>query len=119
MTASRYPARMRSLLLALAVLAACAAPQAPHDPDSAKRGIEETKERKPYLPMLSDKAAREAMGGFQGKRAPNLARVAAHMPKTFAAEMAAWGALGQEGTIDRRLLSEVFYVVSSANDCFY
>ncbi len=105
--------------LLLAAVCGCKAPQAPHDPDSAKRGIEETKERKPYLPMLSDKDARKAMPGFDGKRAPNLARVAAHMPKTFAAEMAAWGALGQEGTIDRRLMSEVFYVVSSANDCFY
>jgi alkylhydroperoxidase family enzyme len=110
---------MRIPLLLLAFAAGCAAPHAPHDPDSAKRGIEAVKEREPYLPMLPDKAAREAMGGFQGKRAPNLARVAAHMPKTFAAEMAAWGALGQEGTIDRRLMSEVFYVVSSANDCFY
>jgi len=110
---------MRIAILLLAVAAACAAPHAPHDPDSAKRGIERTKEREAYLAMLPDKAAREAMGGFKGKRAPNLARVAAHMPKTFAAEMAAWGALGQEGTIDRRLMSEVFYVVSSANDCFY
>lgn len=110
---------MRTLLLALFVAAACAAPQAPHDADSARRGIEEVKEREPFLPMLSDKDAKKAMGGFKGKRAPNLARVAAHMPKTFAAEMAAWGALGQEGTIDRRLMSEVFYVVSSANDCFY
>jgi hypothetical protein len=41
------------------------------------------------------------------------------MPKTFGAEMAAWAALGMEGTIDRRLMSEVFYVVSDANDCFY
>jgi len=110
---------MRTILPALFLAAACAAPQAPHDPDSARQGLAETRERKPYLPMLSDKDARAAMGGFPGRRAPNLARVAAHMPKTFAAEMAAWGALGKEGTIDRRLMSEVFYVVSSANDCFY
>ncbi|MCK6461394.1 MAG: hypothetical protein L6Q95_16050 [Planctomycetes bacterium] len=106
-------------LLATVLAAACAAPGAPRDPDESKEGIERVKERKPFLPMLSDADARKAMGGFPGKRAPNLARVAAHMPNTFAAEMAAWGALGQEGTIDRRLLSEVFYVVSSANDCFY
>jgi alkylhydroperoxidase family enzyme len=110
--------RHATWLVAL-VLGACAAPRPPHDPDSAKRGIERVKEREPFLPMLPDADARKAMGGFRGRRAPNLARVAAHMPKTFAAEMAAWGALGREGTIDRRLMSEVFYVVSSANDCFY
>ena len=110
---------MRTLLLALLAAAACASAPVGHDPDSAKRGLEATKEREAYLPMLPDKEAREAMGGFKGKHAPNLARVAAHMPKTFAAEMAAWGALQQEGTIDRQLLREVFYVVSSANDCFY
>jgi alkylhydroperoxidase family enzyme len=113
-------ARMRKVTLLGAFLAAaCAAPGAPRDPDASKQGIERVKEREPFLPMLSDADARKAMGGFQGKRAPNLARVAAHMPKTFQAEMAAWGALGKEGTIDRRLMSEVFYVVSSANDCFY
>jgi alkylhydroperoxidase family enzyme len=69
--------------------------------------------------MRSEKEARAAMPGFRGRRAPHLARVAAHMPKTFKAEMEAWAALGKEGTLDRRLLSEVFYVVSSANDCFY
>jgi alkylhydroperoxidase family enzyme len=110
---------MRRALLLLSLAAACAAPQPPRDPDSAKRGIEKTKEREPFLPMLSDEDARKAMGKFRGKRAPNLARVAAHMPKTFGAEMAAWAALGMEGTIDRRLMSEVFYVVSDANDCFY
>ncbi len=110
---------MRNALPALLLVAACAAPGAPRDPDAGKEGIEKVKEREPFLPLLPDADAKKAMGGFPGRRAPNLARVAAHMPKTFAAEMAAWGALGQEGTIDRRLLSEVFYVVSSANDCFY
>jgi alkylhydroperoxidase family enzyme len=105
--------------LGVLLLAACAAPRPPHDRDEAKRGIERSKEREPFLPMVAEEDARKAMPGFRGRAAPNLARVAAHMPETFAAEMAAWGALGKEGTIDRRLMSEVFYVVSSANDCFY
>lgn len=111
---------MRTFLLALVAAAGCASSSpATRDPDAAKRGMEEAKKREPYLPMLSEKQAREAMPGFGGKHAPDLVKVAAHMPKTWAAEMAAWKALGEEGTIDRRLLSEVFYVVSSANDCFY
>jgi alkylhydroperoxidase family enzyme len=109
----------RALLLALTAAAACAAPQPPRDPDSAKRGIEKTKEREPYLPMLPEVDARMAIGEYRGNSVPNLARVAAHMPGTLRAEMAAWAALGKEGTIDRQLLNEVFYVVSDANDCFY
>jgi hypothetical protein len=85
----------------------------------ARHGIASAKEREPHLSMVSEEAAREAMPGFGGRAIPHLARVAALMPKTWSAEMAAWGALGAEGTLDRRLLSEVFYVVSSTNDCFY
>jgi alkylhydroperoxidase family enzyme len=109
---------MRTLPVAL-LLAACASSRAPDDAGAARNGIEEAKLRESFLPMVPEKRAREAMGPFPGRRVPHLARVAAHMPKTFRAEMAAWGALGQEGTLDRRLLSEVFYVVSNANDCFY
>jgi alkylhydroperoxidase family enzyme len=107
---------MRYALLATLLAAACATGR---DASSAKRGLEETKRRASFLPMRPEKEARDAMPGFSGKRAPHLARVAAHMPKTFRAEMEAWNQLREEGALDRQLLSEVFYVVSSANDCFY
>lgn len=109
------------LVLAVALLApaACATRRATHAPAAAERGMQEARQRVAFLPMLSDAQARATMPGFQGKRAPNLARVAAYLPETWRAEMAAWRALQKEGTLDRRLLSEVFYVVSSANDCFY
>lgn len=113
----RMPKAALLLLVALAV--ACAAPQAPRDRADAKRGMEETRGRVPYLPMVPEEVARGTMPGWRGKRVPDLVRIAAHMPKAWTAEMAAWKALNEEGTLDRRLLSEVFYVVSSANDCFY
>ena len=108
------------VLAALACLVACGSTRPPpHDPAAARSGIEEVRGRKAFLPMVPDAVARKTMPGYRGRRVPHLARVAAHMPVTWRAEMAAWQALGMEGTLDRRLLSEVFYVVSSANDCFY
>jgi len=107
---------MRSALPLLAVLVGCATAR---DPAAVRRGLDEARAREPYLAMLDEEAAREALPQFGGRRLPHLARVAAYMPDTWSAEMAAWGALGKEGTLDRKLLSEVFYVVSSANDCFY
>jgi len=85
----------------------------------ARDGMAAVTERKAHVTMLPEPDARKAMPGFGGRAVPNLGRVAALMPKTWSAEMAAWGALGKEGTLDRQLLSQVFYVVSSANDCFY
>lgn len=105
---------MRSALL-LALCAACASPAA-----SAKRDIEATKERSPHLKALSEAEVKQAIPKmFDRMGVPNLVRTGALMPKTMQAEMMAWGALQREGTIDRRLLGEVFYVVSHANDCFY
>jgi len=85
----------------------------------ARDGMAAVKERDAFLPMVSEEEAREKLPEFGGRAMPHLARVAALMPKTWSAEMEAWGALGEEGTLDRKLLQEVFYVVSSANDCFY
>lgn len=105
---------------ALAVLAACGSTRTTADDlEAARRGLEDVRNRDAFLPMVPDSQARKTMPGFRGRRVPHLARVAAHMPETWRAEMAAWQALGREGTLDRRLLSEVFYVVSAANDCFY
>ncbi len=103
--------------VAVVVLAfGCASPR--NDARTAA-ALEATRQREPFLPLVSEKKARATMPGYRGRAAPNLVRVAAHMPKTWKAEMAAWQALGQEGTLDKRLLSEVFYVVSESNDCFY
>jgi alkylhydroperoxidase family enzyme len=107
--------RMRLLVPVLLLSAACTS----MGEQRARRGMAGAKEREAFLPMIPEEQAREAMPPFGGRAIPHLARVAAWMPKTWAAEMAAWGALGKEGTLDRKLLSQVFYVVSSSNDCFY
>jgi hypothetical protein len=105
---------MRAAIL-LSLLAACASPTA-----AAKRDIEATKERSPHLDALSEAEVKKAIPKmFDRMGVPNLVRTGALMPKTMQAEMMAWGTLQREGTIDRRLLGEVFYVVSHANDCFY
>ena len=87
----------------------------------ARALLEEAREREPNLPMLDEAATRAALKSMRSEAAwptvPNLMRIAAVLPKTADAEMAAWAALGKEGTIDKRLLAEVFYVVSSANEC--
>ena len=107
----------------LLLLAACAStpnvPAGTRGAGEAKRMIESTKDRSAYVAMLSDEQVYEAMPMMKGRKIPNLMRVATLMPNTMKAEMAAWGALNREGTLDRRLRSELFYVVSSANDCAY
>ncbi len=103
-------------LIALLLATSCAASRGEVRTAAA---LEATRGREAFLPLVPEKKARATMPGYRGRAAPNLARVAAHMPKTWRAEMAAWEALGKEGTLDRRLLSEVFYVVSESNDCFY
>jgi hypothetical protein len=107
---------MRPLLLAPLILAvSCTSMRE----SRARQGIAASKERDEFLPMVPEKEAREKLPEFGGRAIPNLARVAALMPETWTAEMEAWSALGKEGTLDRKLLQEVFYVVSRANDCFY
>ncbi len=104
---------------------AAAAP-APSAADAARdanraraRGLLETaRTRTAFLPLASEPAARAALPSMEGfPVVPNLIRIAAVLPKTTDAEMAAWEAMKHEGTIEKRLLSEVFYVVSSANAC--
>ena len=86
--------------------------------DRARRLMEEARNRTPYLPMRSEEAARAAMPSMKNYATlPNLIRIAAAMPKTMDAEMKAWEALQKEGTVDKRLMNEVFYVVSSGNEC--
>ena len=111
--------RLTSFLLMVACASTAQVPPGTRGPGAAKRMINSTKDRSAYVEMLSDEQVYEAMPMMKGRKIPNLMRVAALMPKTMNAEMAAWGALNREGTLDRRLRSELFYVVSSANDCAY
>ncbi|MGH7162811.1 MAG: hypothetical protein ACREID_04945, partial [Planctomycetota bacterium] len=105
------------LVLSLVPLACCSAARSASE---AKGGMERVKGREPFFPMLSDAQVRKAMPGtFDKRKIPNLIRVAALMPKSTQAELRAWETMGKEGKLDRRLLSELFYVVSSENDCFY
>ena len=86
--------------------------------DRARRLLEAARNRTSYLPMKTEEETRAAMPSMKRVPAvPNLIRIAAAMPKTMDAEMKAWEALQKEGTIDRRLMNEVFYVVSSGNEC--
>lgn len=84
----------------------------------AHRLMDKARERKEYLPMKPEEEARKSMPSMKNyATVPNLIRIAAAMPKTMDAEMKAWEALKREGTIDRKLMNEVFWVVSHANEC--
>ena len=84
----------------------------------AIRMMDEARARTAYLPMKSEDEARASIPSMEDfPIVPNLIRIAAAMPKTMEAEMVAWDAVRQEGTVDKRLLSEVFYVVSKSNEC--
>ena len=116
---------MRLAVLACVLLAACATSRTAsteprRDAAEAKQLIEANKERTAHIRMLTDAEVHEALPKWPKQRPiPNLLRVSAYMPETLQAEMDMWRALNKEGSLDRRFLSEVFYVVSSANDCFY
>ena len=86
--------------------------------ERAKRLIEQARDRTAYLPMKAEEEARAKVPSMKDYPViPNLIRIGAAMPKTMEAEMKAWEALKREGTIDRKLMNEVFYVVSSGNEC--
>ena len=85
-----------------------------------KAGFERAKKREPYLPMMSDEDAHKAMPGmFKGRPMPSLMLVAGLQPKTMEAVMAVARQSRTEGDLEPRLLNDVFWAVSSANDCFY
>ncbi len=84
----------------------------------ARALLDTARSRTAYLPLTAEPAARAALPSMEGfPVVPNLIRIAAILPKTTEAEMNAWEAMKDEGTVDKRLLSELFYVVSSANSC--
>jgi hypothetical protein len=113
----------------LLLLGGCAARRRPHvrahavpapgaHAARAERLLAEAKAREPHLPMLPEEDARKALASMEKyPQVPNLIRILAVCPKTVDAEMAAWEALRKEATLDRRLLNQVFWVVSSKNEC--
>jgi hypothetical protein len=104
-----------------------AAPVAVASPPSRKRtereiraGFEASGRATPHLPMLADEAAHKAMPTlFKGRAMPNLVLVGGHQPRTMEALLAFAKQMRTEGDLDGRLLNDVFWAVSSANDCFY
>jgi hypothetical protein len=85
-----------------------------------RAGLEAEKAREPYLPLLSQEAAKLAMPAHaKWAELPTLMLVAARQPRSMEAVLATAKTLRREGGLDQRLLNDVFWVVSSANDCFY
>lgn len=89
-------------------------------PDEIAAGLERAKESTPFLPMLGDDDARRAMPSiFKRGGAPFLIRVGGLQPRTMEAVMAMARQMRTEGGLDEGLLDDVFWVVSSENECFY
>jgi hypothetical protein len=129
---------MRSVALALVPLALASAgcatrrPPAPRSVAAAptpapgrseaeiRAGFAANQERVPHLTMLSQEEAHKAMPNlFRGGDMPTLALVGAHQPRSMEAVLNVARVARREGTLDNALLNDVFWAVSSANDCFY
>jgi hypothetical protein len=88
--------------------------------EEIKAGFERSKERTPHLTLMSDEAAHAAMPTmYKGRPMPNLMRVAALQPRTMEAVLAVAKSARTEGELEPQLLNDVFWAVSSANECFY
>jgi hypothetical protein len=88
--------------------------------EALRAGLAHELSREPYLPMLSQEEAKKAMPAHaRWPELPTLMLVAARQPKSMEAVLATAKTLRREGGLDNRLLNDVFWVVSSANDCFY
>lgn len=91
-----------------------------HTEAQTRAGLEAVKQAKPYFPLLSDEAAHKAMPTmFKGRPMPTLLYVAGLMPKSMEAVMNVSRAVHTEGDLDGDLLNDVFWAVSSSNECFY
>lgn len=85
-----------------------------------EEGFRASRAEKAFLPMLSDEAAHEAMPTlFEGREMPNLLLVSGRQPRTSEALLSMAKAMRTEGTLDPTLLNDVFWAVSSENECFY
>jgi hypothetical protein len=97
-----------------------APPQKGRSAEEIKAGFERSKQRTPHLPLMSDEAAHAAMPTmYKGRPMPNLMRVAGLQPRTMEAVLAVAKSARTEGELEPRLLNDVFWAVSSANECFY
>jgi hypothetical protein len=92
-------------------------------PDRAaeiEAGLERSKEGKPFLTMLGDEETKKAMPSiFKRGGAPYLIRVGGLQPKTMESLMAMAKQMRTEGGLGDDFLNDVFWVVSSENECFY
>ena len=85
-----------------------------------EEGFRRSRGEKAFLTPLSNEQAHAAMPGlFKGRELPNLLLVSGHQPKTSEALMAMAKAMRTEGSLDATLLNDVFWAVSSENECFY
>jgi hypothetical protein len=85
-----------------------------------KAGLAAETERTPYFPLMSQAEAHKALPTmFKGRDMPSLLLVAGLQPKSMEAMMGLSRQVHSEGDLDGELLNDVFWAVSSANDCFY
>jgi hypothetical protein len=116
--ASRRPPAPRAV--AAAAAAKSLAPAPGRSEAEIRAGFAAAERREPHLTMLSQEAAHEAMPElFKGVDMPTLALVGGHQPRSMEAVLAVARAARREGDLDNALLNDVFWAVSSANDCFY
>ena len=102
------------------VAAAPAATALSRTPAAIKAGFEASKKRAPYFPLLTQEQAKAAMPPYAGPRdLPTLMLVAGLQPRSMESVMGTARAMRREGGLDAELLNDVFWAVSSANDCFY
>ena len=104
--------------------ATAATPTAPPSPrrttETIKAEFERAKRDQPHIPMLTQEEAHKAMPTmFRGRDMPTLMLVAGLQPKSMEAVMGVARASRTEGDLDAELLNDVFWTVSSVNECFY
>jgi len=88
--------------------------------EEIEAAFERSRAETPHIPMLSEEEAHAAMPEiYKTKAMPYLVRVGGLQPRTMEALLATARTLRKEGGLDAKLLNDVFWEVSSANDCFY
>ena len=92
----------------------------PRTPSEVKAALERAKKRTPFIAMPSNEEAHKAMPKLYPKRPmPYLALVGSLLPKSMEAVLTTGATMRREGGLDPYLINDVFWVVSSANECFY
>lgn len=89
-------------------------------PEEIRAGFAAEKRRTPHIPMLSQEAAHAAMPDmFKKGPMPTLCLVGGLQPRTMESVLAQAKAMRREGDLDGKLLNDIFWAVSSSNECFY